>query len=210
MLSEETIHVLVISHAVTGNLGLLTGLVAILAKKGSITHKRFGRFFYYSMLATAALALFVSLLPEHENPFLFVIGIFSSYFILTGYRAVRFKNKNPELIDYIISWIMIVTGLCMISIPLILSKELNIVMSVFGATGLIFSIQDVMIYRKHERLKLNWLKNHLGKMMGAYISAATAFVVVNNVLPGIYGWIAPGVVGGIFITFWSRKVTSQA
>lgn len=210
MLSEEAIHILVITHAVTGSLGLMTGLVAIIVKKGGITHKRFGRFFYYSMLSTACLALFVSVLPNHESPFLFVIGIFSSYFILTGYRAVRFKNKNPELFDYIISWVMIITGLCMIAIPMILSKEMNIVLSVFGFAGLIFSIQDVFIYRRPEDLKLNWLKVHLGKMMGAYISAVTAFVVVNQILPGVYGWIAPGVIGGVFIALWSRKISSQA
>ena len=210
MLTEETIHVLVIAHAVFGSLALLTGLIALLVKKGSIIHKRFGRLFYYSMLITACLALFVSTLPGHQSPFLFVIGIFSSYFILTGYRAIRFKNKNPQLIDFIISWVMIITGLAMISVPMIVSHELDKVLAVFGFAGLMFSIQDVMIYRKNETLKQSWLKIHLGKMMGAYISAVTAFVVVNQLLPGIYGWIAPGVIGGVFIAFWSRKVTNKA
>lgn len=209
MLSEEAIHVLIITHAVSGSLGLLTGLVALFVKKGGITHKRFGRLFYYSMLLTAGLALFVSVLPGHQSPFLFVVGIFSSYFVLTGYRAIRFKNKNPQVVDFIISWVMIITGLAMISVPMIISKELNIVLTVFGLAGLMFSIQDVMIYRKNEVLKQSWLKIHLGKMMGAYISAVTAFVVVNQLLPGVYGWIAPGVIGGVFITVWSRKVTSQ-
>jgi len=208
MISEETINVLIITHAIFGSLGLLTGLVALIIKKGSVTHKRFGRLFYYVMLLTAGLALFVSILPGHESPFLFVVGIFSSYFILTGYRAIRFKNMTPTLFDFIISWVMIITGLAMLSVPMIVSKELNIVLAVFGLAGLMFSVQDILIYKKREVLRQSWLKIHLGKMAGAYISAVTAFVVVNELLPGIYGWIAPGVIGGVFIAISSRRITS--
>ncbi len=208
MSSEEVIHSLIIGHAVFGSLGLLTGLVALISKKGGIIHKRFGRLFYYSMLITAGLALIVSVMPKHENPFLFVIGIFSSYFVLSGFRAIRFKSKMPNAVDYLISWVMLLTGIVMVSIHPILAHKINIVLTVFGVAGIFFSIQDLIVYRKPEQLKINWLKNHLGKMTGAYISAVTAFVVVNNLLPGISGWIAPGVIGGVFIAIWTKKVTA--
>jgi hypothetical protein len=47
-------------------------------------------------------------------------------------------------------------------------------------------------------------------MMGGYISAVTAFIVVNQLLPGVYGWIAPGVIGGVLIAVWSNKYKVRA
>jgi hypothetical protein len=40
------------------------------------------------MLFSAITALLISVLPKHENPFLFSIGLFSSYFILTVFGIV--------------------------------------------------------------------------------------------------------------------------
>ena len=205
MIPEEVIQNLVLTHGVSGSLGLLTGLMAIVSKKGSRLHVISGKLFFYTMLIAAATALFVSVQPNHESPFLFVIGLFSSYFILSGYRAIRFKDKLPNVVDYCISIGMILTGLFMIVYPVIVSGNLNIVLGIFGGTGLIFSIQDLFVFRNREKLKKAWLQIHLGKMMGAYISAVTAFIVVNQILPGVYGWIAPGVVGGVLITIWSNK-----
>ncbi len=209
-MTEETIKLVVYVHAGFGGLALLGGLVALIAKKGSKIHKKAGKFFYYTMLSSALVALIISLLPKHENPFLFAIGIFSSYFVLTGYRSLRFKKEVPSLIvDKIIAWIMIVTGIAMVAYPIILKGSINIILTVFGILGLIFAIQDLIGFKNPEKLKASWLQAHLGKMTGGYISAVTAFVVVNNLIPGIYGWFTPGVIGGVYIVYWSRKVKKR-
>lgn len=194
-------------HAGFGGIALIFGLVALIAKKGNFIHKKSGKVFFYSMLLSAVTALIISILPNHENPFLFAIGIFSSYFILTGYRALRFKKNNPELIlDQIISWIMLLTGITMIFYPVIMNSSINIVLTVFGIVGLLFAIRDIRLYKQAEKLKKGWLKLHSGKMIGGYIAATTAFVVVNELFPGFYGWFIPGIIGGIYITYWMMKL----
>ena len=50
---------------------------------------------------------------------------------------------------------------------------------------------------------------HLGKMMGGYISAVTAFFVVNQIIPGMWNWFVPGVVGGVYISYWMMKLTKK-
>ena len=163
------------------------------------------------MLFSAITALIISFIPQHESPFLFAIGIFSSYFIITGYRALRFKKNIPKLVvDKLISWTMIVTGLCMVLLPIILSQKINIIMSVFGIVGLVFAVRELQLFTDQEKLKGNWLKLHLGKMIGGYIAATTAFLVVNNVFPSFYGWFIPGIVGGLYITYWIRKLNKSA
>ncbi len=68
---------------------------------------------------------------------------------------------------------------------------------------------DLILFKNHERLKEGWLKLHLGKMIGGYISAATAFVVVNQFFPSFYGWFIPGIIGGFVITYWTRKIKAK-
>ena len=207
---EKTIQILIYIHAAFGGIALLAGLVSIIAKKGKNIHRKSGLIFFYSMMLSGIIAMIVAVLPNHESPFLFAVGIFSLYFVLTGNRALNFKRKNPDLkIDKLISIIMISTGVLMILLPIILTKSINIVLVVYAIVGIIFSVSDLILFRNPERLRKGWLKLHLGKMLGGYISATTAFVVVNEFFPSFYGWFIPGIVGGFVIAYWMRKMNKK-
>lgn len=207
---EKTIQILIYIHAAFGGLALLSGFISMVVKKGKIVHKKSGLLFFYSMMLSGIIAMFVALLPNHESPFLFAVGVFSLYFILTGKRALNFKIEKPNLkIDKLISKIMIFTGILMILLPIIFTKSINIVLVVFAIIGIIFSIKDLLLFKKPEQLKKEWLKLHIGKMIGGYISASTAFVVVNQYFPSFYGWFIPGIIGSFFITYWMRKLNKK-
>lgn len=206
----EIARILIIAHASLGGIALFAGMIALIAKKGSDPHKRAGLVFFYSMLSSAVFALVISVYPKHESPFLFTIGIFSSYFLITGYRALKYKTDTINYTgDKLLAFLMLLTGICMIAYPIVLIGKLNIVLTVFGTFSIIQSIQDLRSYTKPEKLKKNWLKAHLGKMLGGYIAAITAFVVVNQFLPGVIGWLAPGLIGSIYIVYWTRKVSTK-
>lgn len=204
---DSIAEVLIIIHATFGGFALIAGLIAMSAKKGLKVHRKSGMVFFYTMLISAITALVVSLLPNHESPFLFAVGIFSLFFVLNGYRALRFKFRNPNIkIDKAISMVMIVTGVLMIFLPIFVSYKINIVLTVFGIVGMVFAIRNLILFRDTEKLRANWLKMHVGNMMGGYISAFTAFVVVNQFLPPLVSWLGPGIIGGFFIAYWLRKV----
>lgn len=201
---------LILCHALFGGIALLSGFVSLIVEKGKIIHKKTGKLFYFSMLLSAFTALIISVLPRHENPFLFSIGVFSSYFILTGYRALRFKTKNYNLkTDKIISWIMVITAILMILYNPLVNQKINIVLIVFGIVGLSFSMRDLVLFNKTDKLKKDWLKLHLGKTIGGYICAVTAFVVVNEFFSSFYGWFIPGIIGGFYIVYWIRKLNKK-
>jgi len=203
---EAFFNISLVIHASFGGIALAVGLIAILAKKGLKVHKVSGKIFYYSMIISAITAMTIAFMPGHLSLFLFAVGIFSLYLVLSGYRALKFKLKDHNFaLDKIISIVMLVSGLAMILLPLIIFQRIHIVLAVFGAVGLLFSIQDLVRFRNPQKLRKSWLLIHLGRILGGYISAVTAFVVVNQFLPGIFGWLAPGVAGGVLITFWSRK-----
>jgi hypothetical protein len=204
---EDFIRYAIYVHAALGGVALLGGLISILAKKGGGAHRKSGLVFTWSMILTGSIAMIVALLPNHENPFLFAIGIFSLYFVITGYRALRFARKVDSLLwDKVIAVVMIISSFGMILGPILMYSVINIVLVVFAIVGAAFAIRDLILFRDSERLKKNWLKLHLGKMFGAYISATTAFIVANQIIPGIYGWLLPGVLGAIVITYFMRRL----
>lgn len=204
---EAAIQVLIYIHAAFGGIALLTGLVAVIARKGKTIHKRFGLVFYYTMILSGVSAMLIAVLPNHESPFLFAVGIFSLYFVVTGYRALRFKRKAPDLkIDKAIALFMLLTGVLMIVLPVVFTGSINIILVVFAIVGIIFSIKDLRLFKEPKRLRSVCLKMHLGKMLGGYIAASTAFVVVNQFFPSIYAWFIPGIIGGFVIAYWIKKL----
>jgi hypothetical protein len=46
-------------------------------------------------------------------------------------------------------------------------------------------------------------------MIGGYIAATTAFVVVNNFFSSFYGWFIPGTISGLYITYWIKKINNN-
>ena len=73
---ESAINILIITHATFGGIALLTGLISIIAYKGKNLHKKSGKFFVYTMITSGLIAMFIAVLPNHECPFLFAIGIY--------------------------------------------------------------------------------------------------------------------------------------
>lgn len=201
---------LIYTHATFGGIAFIAGFIAIITQKGGNYHKKSGIVFYYTMLFSALSALVIAVLPKHENPFLFTIGVFSSYFIITGYRALRFKKPNPTLLlDKLIASVMILTGIVMIFYPIISTGKLNIVLTIFGAVGIIFATRDFILFKNTKKLRKDWLKMHIGKMLGGYISAVTAFIVVNQFISGIAGWLTPSVFGVSYMMYWFWKLNKK-
>ncbi|MEE9373920.1 MAG: hypothetical protein V3V00_12790 [Saprospiraceae bacterium] len=207
---EKFAQIFIYTHAGFGAFALLSGGLALLARKGNRLHKTSGKVFFYTMLISALISLIIALLPNHESPFLFSIGAFSTYFLLSGYRSLNFKQNDFNLkIDKIISSLIILTGIVMILYPIILNGQLNIILFVFGIVGMIFGIRDMKLYKDLDQLKKSWLKLHLGKMTGGYIAAISAYFVVNQILPGIWNWFVPGIIGGGYITYWMIKLKKE-
>lgn len=197
-------------HAPLGGIALLSGGVSLVSKKGSPLHKKSGKVFFYSMLLSAFSALVVSVLPNHKSPFLFSIGIFSSYFLISGILSLRYKRKAVRLsIDKIIAYLICITGFAMVTYPIILYSKLNLILTVFGLASIVFGLRDLSRLKDVKRLRKGWLKLHLGKMTGGYIAAVSAFFVVNQILPSVWNWFVPTLVGSIYIAYWINKLNKK-
>lgn len=208
---SEIAKVLITIHAVCGSIALIAGTLSMIFRKGQKWHKLTGKVFYIFMTATAVSALIVAVMPGHINPFLFTIGVFTWYLVWTGNAALRYKNKDVNItFDRIVSLVMLLTGIGMILYPYFVYGKLIIVLAVFGLLGLLLALIDLNSFRHPENLRKIWLRLHITKMIGGYIAAFTAFIVVTGAIPGIAGWLLPTAPGLAVIFYWVRKVSVKS
>ena len=91
---ETTIKIAIYIHAFFGGIGLLAGFGSVIFKKGSRNHKQSGKLFSIGMIISSLISLPICWLPKHENIFLFLIGIFTIYLVLSGNRVLGFRRKS--------------------------------------------------------------------------------------------------------------------
>jgi|SRR5690554_3069563 len=207
---EETIKILIYIHAFLGGVGLITGIGSIIVKKGSSIHKKMGKLFSIGMIGSSLISIPISWMPNHENLFLFLIGLFTIYLVLAGNRALTFKTKTKaDWVDKIISGSMLLFSLLMVVIGLygvINGSSLSILYLFFGGFGLLLSIKDFSFYKNPKSPKNAWLISHLGKMIGALIASITAFFIAGLGIANIIAWTLPTILGTIYILYWKNKL----
>lgn len=222
MTLEHIFTILITLHAIAGGLSLIAGTVSVIAKKGGKLHKKSGKVFFYGMMVAGLSGIGASVFPDHLNPFLFVVGLFSVYLVLSGYRALgftRIRDRKSLRLDIGLAWTMLIIGLVMIGFGLILVLDthkiidlttVGLVLIVFGLIGGLNGYNDLRAFKDLKTLRKKAIKLHIGKITGGYIAAFTAFLVVNDVLPSIMSWLLPTAFGLIFITYWQRKVSPKS
>jgi hypothetical protein len=212
---ESLFKILLIIHIIAGSIGLFTGTITIIRKKGDKIHVLVGNFFFYGMLLNAIAGFIMSII--HENLFLLIIAVFSFYLTATGQRFLSLKKldkgQKPKSIDWVITSTMILFALFFIAYGILLMVSHNnfgTVLLVFGMISLLMTRKDMAMYRGKNKFKNYWLLLHIQRMIGAYIAALTAFLVVNNMyLPAIVAWLLPTVIVTPLIFYWSRKYAIQ-
>jgi uncharacterized membrane protein len=74
-------------HIAAGSAAILSGAVAMVARKGGPTHKRAGQVFTLSMLAMCASGVLLAVLIDER--FTVLIGLFSIYLVCTSWLAAH-------------------------------------------------------------------------------------------------------------------------
>ncbi|MCF8714846.1 hypothetical protein JM658_08395 [Joostella atrarenae] len=209
---EQTIKIFIYVHAFFGGLGLITGLGSVIVKKGGELHRRMGKLFSVGVITSSLISIPISWMPNHENPFLFLIGLFTIYLVVSGNQILTFKSKDKKQvkpIDKLISGSMLFLSILMVLYGVfgfVMGSSANILYAFFGAFGLSLSIKDFLFYKNHNKIKNGWLSNHVGKMIGAFIASVTAFIVAGLGVGSLIAWILPSVLGTFYIIYWRKKL----
>jgi hypothetical protein len=216
MTTEKFLSILLVLHIAGGTVALISGLVAMLTSKGSKPHRLAGKIYFGGMTAVFVGAVIVAL--GHHKDFLLMIGFFSYYLTVRGYRVLFLKKLNqgqkPVLVDWVIISVSTIFILALFGWgiwALTLGSGMGITGIVFGTIGSVFLFQDVRSFIHPPKEKMHWWFTHIGSMAGSYISAVTAFVVVNFQLPQYNWvlWVLPTMIGSVLIAKTIRKYKNE-
>lgn len=207
--SATPIRLLLGMHIAAGTTALLTGLLPMLGRKGGAWHVRAGRLYVYCMIAVALTAVGLCVLQPLTLGRLFLTGIavLSFYLSFSGWRAARRRRSLLARPDQLLAVVALLVGLLMVGAGLRLQA---ILFAFFGALICLFAGLDVRqsLFPRLAGQAEPWMFRHFTRMGGSYISAFTAFLVVNmgRVLPadapawvGTAIWIAPTLIGSLLI-----------
>jgi len=149
-------------------------------------------------------------MPNHENLFLFLIGLFTIYLVLAGNRALTFKTKEKaDWIDKMISGSMLFFSSIMVIIGtygIFNNISFSILYLFFGGFGLFLTSKDFRFYKNSRYPKNDWLISHIGKMIGALIASFTAFIIAGLGIGNLISWTLPTILGTFYIAYWKRKM----
>jgi hypothetical protein len=157
----------------------------------------------------------------HQNYFLLMVGFFSYYMTVRGYRILYLKNPDHKQKIYLVDVSISIVASVFVGMlvwwgvrELWVGQMMGVVGIVFGGIGLSLVISDVQKIFNPPSDRMHWWYRHISSMGGSYIAAITAFVVVNIQLPQFQWvlWILPSVVGSIIIgqtiRFYRKKFAS--
>lgn len=200
-------------HIISGGIALLAGPIAMFNQDGGQLHRRSGIIYFYSMMVIFVSSIVLSIV--RENWFLFMVGIFSCYLVLTGYRALALKmlhrGQKAEKIDWFILIISLLAGLglMVMGVWLLWSKgnSFGLVPLAFGGVMLSGVKEDYHRFTVPPTEKNHWLLKHITGMMGGYIATLTAFLVQNvQTNPSFMAWLAPTMLITPLIIYSTNKI----
>jgi len=104
--------IFLVLHIIGGSVGLLTGSINLVMRKGDRKHKMVGRVFVYSMLTAGLSALILSVV--HPNYFLFMVGVFTIYMVGTGNRYIYLRMLGINHLYYVTVRRVVCGSWCMV------------------------------------------------------------------------------------------------
>jgi hypothetical protein len=191
-------------HAVLGAVCLLSGIVALTAKKRQGRHGRAGKVFAVSLVLVYVTILLN--IAVQRNIFMLTIGWLAVHAGIEGWRALkRFKGDLPiqaQAVDHGLFLITSVVACGAIAFGLrgfiVNDLTMGLVCAGFGCLGLGLA-RDTWRRRRTPPHQREWLIVHIDLMTGAFSAALIAFLVLQFT----------GQVGGLEWLLWVGPVLAM-
>ena len=204
---------LTLLHVAFGTLALIAVPASLLVRKGGSWHRRFGAVFTASMCVVLFSAGFLWQAKGHL--FLVPLSGVTAYLLFNAWRVIaRKRRKRPDDIDdrvdvFAAIAVMIVgayTAYLGFSARGELLHSIQPALIGIGSIAICFGLNDILGFYT-VRLRDGWKLAHLSAMMAAYISAVTAFLVINaHGVPMMLRWGVPSALGALTIAIYSLGV----
>lgn len=192
-------------HVAAGTVALLIGFALLAMRKGTPTHRRWGKAF-------CALALIVSLSAAVGTVFFRFIPVFAvltvlvPYQLVSGWRSVYTRELGPSRIDA--AWTLVALAFAVALTPaLIASPRVDIV--AYSSLGTLFTLlayDSVRWLFPRRWFAALWRYDHVYKLVASLFAMLSA--LVGNVVRAGQPWsqIAPLVIGLLTVAFFFMQL----
>lgn len=195
-------------HILFGSIAFIVAPIALIVKKGSHSHRKWGKVFFWSMTIVAFTALIMA--PMHRNLFLTLVAVFSFYLAFSGYRALyrkdAYKTKRSAFIDWFFAILNSLFSLSLLIYGIVrLPAAFGIISIVFGCIGFSLGLRDIVSFLRPSPDRYKWFFSHMTGMVAAYIAALSAFSAVNlnfEWMPTVVQWLWPTLIGTPLLSIW--------
>lgn len=190
-------------------MSLVAAPCALIVAKGKSAHRLVGKLFFWCMTWIFVSATVLSI--YRSNLFLLLIGVFSYYSVVTGYRSLFHKGLRPQDHVKVVDWLALLIATAFNAyfvyagiLRLIEGNgTLGFLCLLFGGIGLWSAAGNFRRFTQPPAEKNEWLFQHISGFMAGFIASVTAFSTqVFTFLPDLLAWTWPTMVGTPLIVFW--------
>jgi uncharacterized membrane protein len=201
-------------HVATGAVVLVVAPAALLTRKGGRAHRFWGVVFGWAMAAVLATAAFMWQAKGHL--FLLVLDVVCAYLVFEGFRVIfrrrrRAADRAANALDIGAAVAVLAAAVALFALAATsqtpLMRSIAGVLIGLGAIAAIFAALDLRAILGRVQTPQGSLLLHISAMLAAYISAVTAFCVINfHGVPMPLRWIVPSALGSLVIAGFSTQV----
>ena len=170
---------LLLIHICTATIGLLSGSLAMVLRKGSSLHRLAGNFFFVSMLIMTSTATVLAFMKP--SPISSVVGILTFYLVATAWVTVKRRDSQTGAFDLIAIVLAAFAGIRGIAFgvaydPRNWPEPIPAGMYFFfGSIALLFAVSDVRTYLRGGAAGAKRIARHLWRMCLALLIAILSF-----------------------------------
>lgn len=179
--------------------------MAVSSKKGSNFHRRVGRIYALGIATIGVTAIPMAIISG--KTLLFLIALFSSYLVFSGWRFAVNRSGRPSKLDWIAVLIMLLTAATMTIGAYIIYAEgsdMWVALAVFATIAAVLGLVDMKSHISRRTIGKKRVARHLTNMLSGTIATVTAAVVVNiSTDPAWIAWLVPTVIIVPVIIYWN-------
>jgi uncharacterized membrane protein len=199
---------ILLAHIGGGTLGMISGAVAVLAKKGGRLHRAAGNVFFAAMLTMASIGAAVS--PFLNDRVSTVAGVMTLYLIATGWMTVKRKPGGFEIAGLAVALGIVAAGAIFARMGAVDGAPPQ-AFYVFMIIGLVAALSDLKVILAGGIAGAPRIARHLWRMCTAwFVASGSFFLGQQKVMPAyMHGsplLFIPALAPLLFLIVWMIKV----
>jgi uncharacterized membrane protein len=172
---------LLLIHIAGATIGLLSGYMAMIFRKGSGLHGAAGTTFFVSMIAMSTTAAYVAAF-ERPIPINVVGALLTLYLVTTAWRAAKRREGKPDAFDMAAFVFVLADGVAAYALGIAVANGAIArhgipapVYFVFGTVALLCAVSDLRMFKRGGAFGPRRVARHLWRMCLALLIATLSF-----------------------------------